>query len=232
MIEWIQLAIVIVILLLVIPKNRKKPSKAMGGEIILDSCVIIDGRIADLVESGFIRDTLIIPTFIIRELQVLADAKDRQKRERARFGLEVVRRLQDKNNGNVRVYECEPNQSAVDDKLIALAKEREATILTTDFNLAQVAEIEGVATLNINTLAQIIRPAALPGEVRKVKIIQKGNGQKQGVGYLPDGTMVVVENANKLLGKTIEVEITQNHQTVSGKMLFAQAKKSNSHNTR
>jgi uncharacterized protein YacL len=188
----------------------------------LDSCALIDGRIVELVNAGFIHGELIVPRFILKELQLLADGNDSQKRERARFGLDIANTLQENKNCAVAINTVEfPNIKATDDKLVLLAKKLSADLYTTDYNLNKVATVEGVKVLNINELALTMRPLILPGEKRKVKIIQKGSGRNQGVGYLEDGTMVVVENAYKLIGKTMEVEVIRYHQTESGKMLFA-----------
>ncbi len=203
----------------------KIPGKHAERKLILDSCALIDGRIVELVRTGFVLQTLIIPQFIIHELQLLADGNDSQKRARARFGLDMVRELQDSRLCTVIIDEQNyPSILPTDDKLVALAQQREAELYTTDFNLNKVAEIQGVRVLNINDLAQSLRPVALPGERKTVKIMQKGSNSKQGVGYLDDGTMVVVENGASQLGRTVDVEISRMHQTIAGKMLFAETK--------
>lgn len=195
------------------PKSRK---------LILDTCALIDGRIIELGRSGFVPDELIVPEFIIHELQLLADGGDAHKRERARYGLDVVKELQDSRFCTV-IINRDPvaDKRATDDKLVALAKKLGAHLYTTDYNLNKVAEIEGVKVLNVNELAQYLRPVALPGEKKQVKILERGQNRNQGVGYLEDGTMIVVENAGKLVGKVVEAEVTRMHQTVAGKMLFA-----------
>lgn len=191
--------------------------------MILDTCALIDGRITELSHSGFVPDELVVPEFIVHELQMLADGSDAHKRERARFGLDVVQELQDSRNCTVIIdHTLIPERQATDDKLVALAKRLDAPLYTTDYNLGKVAEIEGVKVLNVNELAQHLRPTALPGEQKTVKIIQKGSNASQGVGYLDDGTMVVVEGAAKFTGKTVSAEITRTHQTVAGKMLFGE----------
>lgn len=194
-------------------------------KLVLDTCALIDGRIVELVRTGFVLQTLVIPKFIIHELQMLADGNDTQKRARARFGLDMVKELQDSRLCTVIIDEQDyPSILPTDDKLVALAKARGAELYTTDFNLNKVAEIQGVRVLNVNDLAQSLRPVVLPGERRQVKIMQKGSNAKQGVGYLDDGTMVVVENAASSMGKVLDVEISRMHQTVAGKMLFAEPK--------
>jgi len=196
-------------------------------KIILDSCALIDGRITEIVKTGFVVDELVIPQFILNELQLLADGNDSHKRERARFGLDIAHELQDtafhaKVTIDHTVFE---NVPATDDKLIQLAKKTEAYLYTTDFNLSKVAAIEGVGVLNVNELAQGLRPVALPGETLKIKIIQKGSNPSQGVGYLDDGTMIVVEGGARHAGKAaVDVTVTRMHQTVAGKMVFGHIK--------
>ena len=201
-----------------LPRKTKK--------LILDSCALIDGRIVELVNAGFIHGELIIPRFVLKELQLLADGNDSQKRERARFGLDIANTLQSNSSCKVTISKHDfPGTKATDDKLVLLSKKLSADLYTTDYNLNKVATVEGVKVLNINELALTMRPLVLPGEKKQVKIIQKGSGRGQGVGYLEDGTMVVVENAIKLIGKTVEVEIARYHQSESGKMIFASLKK-------
>jgi uncharacterized protein YacL len=221
-IDIIQTILLIGIIGLLIYQKSEKKSPRSRKKIILDSCALIDGRITELVNAGFIHGELIVPRFILKELQLLADGNDSQKRERARFGLDVVKQLQDNKNCSVVVSPQDfANVKATDDKLVMLAKRISADLYTTDYNLNKVATVEGVKVLNINELALSMRPQILPGERKVVKIVQKGSGRGQGVGYLDDGTMVVVENAIKQIGKTVEVEVARYHQTESGKMLFA-----------
>jgi len=191
-------------------------------QIILDSCALIDGRIVELVRTGFVADELVVPKFILRELQMLADGNDSHKRERARFGLEVAAELQEYSWISVSISEQNfPELKATDDKLVALAKKTGGVLCTTDFNLNKVASVEEVKVLNINELVQGLRPVALPGERMAVKIVQKGSNHDQGVGYLEDGTMIVVDGAAKQVGSIIEVVTDRMHQTVAGKMVFA-----------
>lgn len=198
-------------------KDKKKTRK-----LIIDSNGLIDGRIIDLVQAGFTPSEIVIPQFILKELQLLADGQDSQKRERARYGLDVAKQLRNVNTAEVKIHrEQFPNIKTVDDKLVILARKIGADLYTADYNLNKVATIEGVRVLNINELAQAMRPVALPGEVKRIKIIQKGSGKGQGVGYLEDGTMVVVDNAARKIGATVDVEVNRYHQTESGKMLFA-----------
>ena len=181
--------------------------KGRQRSIILDSCALIDGRVVELVKNGFIADDLIIPQFILNELQLLADGNDGHKRERARFGLDIAHELQDTAfNARVTIDRTPfENVPTTDDKLIHLAKKLEAYLYTTDYNLSKVAAIEGVGVLNVNELSQAIRPIALPGETLKIKIVQKGSNPNQGVGYLDDGTMIVVEGAARYTGKVVDV---------------------------
>lgn len=188
---------------------------------LLDSCALIDGRIVELAKAGFVPSRLVVPEFILAELQLLADGNDSHKRERARYGLEVIQLLQQEKSTNVDISRIRVYAKTTDDKLVKLAKHIGADLYTTDYNLNQVASIEGVRVLNVNELAHALRPVALPDEILEVKIIQSGSNRDQGVGYLEDGTMVVVDNAIKDIGKKVQVKINRTHQTVAGKMLFA-----------
>lgn len=193
--------------------------------VVLDSCALIDGRIIEIVNSGFIADELIIPQFILNELQLLADGGDSHKRERARYGLDIAHQLQDASPVPVTIDRTVfPEANAIDDKLVLLAKKTRARLYTTDFNLGKVAAVEGVKVLNINELVQSLRPISLPGETLTIKIIQKGSNQGQGVGYLDDGTMIVVDGAARHIGRSVPVTVTRMHQTVAGKMVFGQVR--------
>lgn len=188
---------------------------------LLDTSVIIDGRIADVAETGFLEGTLVIPQFILRELQQIADSADASKRNRGRRGLDILQKLQAKSNLNVQISEVDsPEIREVDQKLIEMAKQIGAKIVTNDFNLNKVAQLRGVEVLNINELANALKPVVLPGETMKVFILKEGKEQNQGVAYLDDGTMVVVDNARKMIGKTIEASVTSVLQTTAGKMIF------------
>jgi uncharacterized protein YacL len=215
--------LVIIIVILVLRQKPKVAKKSLSRKLILDSCAVIDGRIIELASSGFIPDTLIVPQFIINELQMLADGSDSHKRERARFGLDVIKELQGSRNCEVLIDESYISEKRpTDDKLVDLSKKLDCPLYTTDYNLGKVADIAGVKVLNVNELAQQLRPSALPGEVHEVKILQKGSNQNQGVGYLDDGTMVVVDGAARLIGKVVKVEVSRTFQTVAGKMIFGQ----------
>jgi uncharacterized protein YacL len=198
-------------------RGRTVSSKA----VILDSCALIDGRIVELARAGFVPETIIIPRFILLELQYLADGPDSHKRERARFGLDIARELGDIHYVTRVIDQTDPGVETVDQKLVALAQSRKAKLYTTDYNLLKVAEVEGVRVLNVNELAQNIRPIFLPGEPMKLKIVQKGSNSGQGVGFASDGTMVVVDGALKSMGKEVDVVVDRMLNTPAGKMIFA-----------
>jgi uncharacterized protein YacL len=188
---------------------------------ILDTSVIIDGRIADLVETGFLDGTLVIPQFVLRELQLVADSADSLKRNRGRRGLDVLQRVQKMTQLHIQILEDDfPNVPEVDMKLIELAKVYNCKIVTNDFNLNKVAQLHGVEVLNINELANALKPVVLPGETMRVFILKEGKEYNQGVAYLDDGTMVVVDNAKKMISRTIDISVTSVLQTTAGKMIF------------
>jgi uncharacterized protein YacL len=189
---------------------------------ILDTSVIIDGRIADVAETGFLTGTLIIPQFILRELQQVADSPDSSKRQRGRRGLDMLNRLQNNNSLDIQIVETDfPAVREVDLKLIELGKQLgDAVIVTNDFNLNKVAQLRGVNVLNINELANALKPVVLPGEAMRVFILKEGKEYNQGVAYLDDGTMVVVDNARRLIGKNADIAVTSVLQTTAGKMIF------------
>ncbi len=192
---------------------------------ILDTSTIIDGRIADICETGFIEGTFVIPQFVLYEIQHIADHSDTVKRTRGRRGLDVLHRLQKQTFVKVKIVDYDfPKLKDVDTKLIALAKKLTGKILTNDYNLNKVAELQGIEVLNMNQLAASLRPAMLPGEQMNVKVLKEGKEHGQGIGYLDDGTMVVVDDAKRLLGKSIDVVVTSVLQTTSGRMIFAKLK--------
>ncbi len=189
---------------------------------LLDTSVIIDGRIADVAETGFLDGVIVIPQFVLRELQLVADSSDSLKRNRGRRGLEVLQRIQ-KISGSFQVIIVEddfPHIREVDLKLIELGKQYEARIVTNDFNLNKVAQVRGVSVLNINELANSLKPVVLPGETMRVFILKEGKEYNQGVAYLDDGTMVVVDNARRMISKNVDVLVTSVLQTTVGKMIF------------
>ena len=188
---------------------------------VLDTSVIIDGRIADVAETGFLGGTLIIPQFILTELQQVADSPDSSKRQRGRRGLDMLQRLRNNSKIDIQIIETDfPQVREVDLKLIELGKQLNAVIVTNDFNLNKVSQLRGVNVLNINELANALKPVVLPGEAMRVFILKEGKEYNQGVAYLDDGTMVVVDNARKLIGKTADVAVTSVLQTTAGKMIF------------
>lgn len=188
---------------------------------ILDTSVIIDGRVADVCETGFIDGILLIPQFVLRELQQVADSGDSLKRNRGRRGLDILQRVQKMAGIEVQILEKDfPQIREVDLKLIELAKDMDAKIVTNDFNLNKIAQLQDVPVLNINELANSLKPVVLPGEIMKVFILKEGKEYNQGVAYLDDGTMVVVDNARKMIGKTIDTSVTSVLQTTAGKMIF------------
>jgi uncharacterized protein YacL len=188
---------------------------------VLDTSVIIDGRIADICKTGFLEGTLVVPHFVLRELQQIADSADSIKRNRGRRGLEILEKVKGAAGITVQIVEKDyPDVKEVDLKLIELAKELGAKIVTNDFNLNKVSQLRGVDVLNINELANSLKPVVLPGETMRVFILKEGKENNQGVAYLDDGTMVVVDNARKMIGKTIATQVTSVLQTTAGKMIF------------
>lgn len=192
---------------------------------ILDTSVIIDGRIADVCESGFLEGIFVIPQFILQELQHIADSPDPVKRARGRRGLDILHKIQKMSNITVKIVEEDfPKIKEVDSKLVALAKLLNAKVITNDFNLNKVAELQGISVLNINELANALKPVVLPGESINVFILKEGKEYNQGVAYLDDGTMVVIENARRLIGKNADVTVTSVLQTTAGRMIFSKLK--------
>ena len=188
---------------------------------VLDTSVIIDGRIADVAETGFLGGTLIIPNFILTELQQVADSPDSSKRQRGRRGLDMLQRLRNNSKLDIQIVETDfPAVKEVDLKLIELGKQLDSVIVTNDFNLNKVSQLRGVSVLNINELANALKPVVLPGEAMRVFILKEGKEYNQGVAYLDDGTMVVVDNARRLIGKTTDIAVTSVLQTTAGKMIF------------
>lgn len=196
-----------------------------NGQVIVDTSAIIDGRIADISQAGFIPGSLIIPRFVLDELQHIADSYDAMRRNRGRRGLEMLTKLQKESNILVEISEMDVKDvKDVDSKLVKLAKIFGCAIVTNDFNLNRVAELQGVQVLNVNELANAVRPVFLPGEEMEVRIIQEGKEVGQGVGFLDDGTMIVVEGGRRYINSRIEVVVTRVLQTAAGRMIFAHAK--------
>ncbi len=191
---------------------------------VIDTSAIIDGRLVDVLKTRFLSGQLVVPTFVLDELQRVADSNDPLKRARGRRGLELVEELKASANGGFLVHEGDyPDLDGVDAKLVRLANELGAAVITTDFNLNKVAQIQGVDVLNMNDLANALKPAVLPGEALTVKIIREGREYDQGIGYLEDGTMIVVEGGKGLVGRQVSVEVTSVLQSSSGKMIFTKA---------
>ncbi len=192
---------------------------------ILDTSVIIDGRIADVCDAGFIEGTLVVPRFVLEELQYIADSSDSIKRSRGRRGLDVLNRMQKSTGTDIDILDQDfPKIKGVDAKLIALAKRMDGKIITNDFNLNKVAELQGIKILNINQLANAVKPVVLPGEQMTVKIIKEGKEPGQGVAYLDDGTMIIVDNAQRYQGANVVVSVTSVLQTTAGRMIFSELK--------
>lgn len=193
---------------------------------VLDTSAIIDGRIADVCETGFLEYTFVVPSFVLKELQHIADSKDPLVRNRGRRGFEVLKRLKENKFVRVRIDETDfPEIKEVDEKLIQLAKKLRAKIITTDYNLNQVAKLQGIEVLNINELAKALRPVVLPGEHLEVFLIKRGKEPSQGVGYMEDGTMVVVENGKDFIGKRVKILVTSLLQTPTGRIIFGRPEK-------
>jgi uncharacterized protein YacL len=210
--EWLEPSRLISLFRAAGPQRRYK---------VLDTSVIIDGRIADICETGFIDGALVIPQFVLKELQLVADSADALKRNRGRRGLDILQKIQKMAGVEVVISDVDfPEVREVDLKLIELARTLQGKIVTNDFNLNKVAQLRGVEVLNINQLANSLKPVVLPGEIMKVFILKEGKEYNQGVAYLDDGTMVVVDNARKMISKTIDVVVTSVLQTTAGKMIF------------
>ena len=204
------------------PTTEPAPAAASLPWVLVDTSAIIDGRIADIAAAGFAPGQLVVPRFVLAELQNIADSEDAMRRSRGRRGLEVLGRLRELPGVGVQVIDDDVSgMKEVDAKLVVLAQRFGCKVLTTDYNLNQVAGIQGVRVLNVNELSNAIRPVVLPGEPMQVRIVQPGKERNQGVGYLTDGTMIVVENGDKLIGRDVVVEVTRVFQTVAGKMIFA-----------
>ncbi|MDO9515397.1 MAG: TRAM domain-containing protein [Syntrophales bacterium] len=202
---------------------RSTPSKDEKQDYrILDTSVIIDGRMSDISDTGFIEGTLIVPRFVLDELQLIADSSDHMKRSRGRRGLDILNRMQKSDGIKIEIVDIDfPKIKGVDSKLVALAKEQGGKIVTNDYNLNKVAELQGIKILNINDLANALKPLVLPGEGMTVRVIKEGKEAGQGLAYLDDGTMVVVDNGTRYMGKSVEVVVTSVLQTSAGRMIFS-----------
>jgi uncharacterized protein YacL len=208
--------------------KEETPGEKMP-EVVLDTSVLIDGRIEEIARSGFILGKILIPQFVLNELQAVADSEDPLKRAKGRKGLEALEHIQHDQEILTEIIDEITNQrGAVDQKLIKVAKAHNAKILTVDYNLNKIAKIQSINVLNINELSEAIKPVLIPGENIIVKVIQEGKETGQGVGYLPDGTMIVVEGGDKFLGREVDTEVVRIFQTVAGKMIFVQPRKKSS----
>ena len=206
-------------------KHNSTKTKSNGQSKVLDTSTLIDGRIANIVDCGFIEGSLVIPAFVLKELQNIADSHDHLRRQKGRRGLNVLKRLQEQSNIKVEIDNTSFDEiGTVDEKLLALSMKLNAAIITTDFNLMKVAEIQSIKVLNLNNLAIALRQTILPGEDLVITIAKEGKDPSQGVGYLDDGTMVVVENGKKRIGETVKVEATSLLQTESGRIIFTKVK--------
>ena len=202
-------------------------SKAVKGQDlkILDTSAIIDGRIADVCDAKFLDGIFIVPRFILKELQTVADSGDSMKRSRGRRGLEILNRLQENKNIQLRIYEKDyPETAEADIKIVKLATELKAKVITTDFNLNKIAALSGVVVLNVNELSNAVKPMVIPGEMMQVMVVKEGKEHSQGIAYLEDGTMVVVEEGRKKIGEKLEVVVTSVLQTTAGRMIFTRLK--------
>ena len=205
-------------------RNIAFSSKRRGGATmkVVDTSALIDGRIADICETKFLEGTLVIPSFVLKELQEISDSPDSSKRNRGRRGLDILKRLQEIKQASVKIFEKDYAKiEEVDAKIVKLAEELDARILTADFNLNKIAAVQGIAVLNVNELSNAIKPPVLPGEAMKVFVLKEGKEPKQGVAYLDDGTMVVVEGGRKHIGRKVDVMVNGILQTAAGRMIFA-----------
>lgn len=207
------------------PAPRSEHSAQIANYKILDTSVIIDGRVADLCETGFLEGTFLVPQFILHELQHIADSSDSLKRARGRRGLDILNKIQKMVDIDVRIIDDDfPQVKEVDSKLVVLAKQVGGKVITNDLNLNKVAELQGVRVLNINELCNALRPVVLPGETIRVFVLKEGKEAGQGVAYLDDGTMIVVDNAKRCIGRNVDVIVTSVLQTTAGRMIFTRLK--------
>jgi len=210
---------------LIIPYIRFAPQNKPDNLLLLDTSVIIDGRIADLIEANFVEGMIVVPRFVLNELQQIADSSDAIKRGRGRRGLEVLNRIQRNTRNEVKIHDGDfPDEKEVDAKLVRLARNLGAKLYTNDYNLGQVAELQKVNYVNLHDIAKSLRVVLLPGEILSLRIVREGKDKGQGIGYLPDGTMVVVNNAQAALGQQVETQVTSVLQTGAGVMVFADLK--------
>ncbi len=214
---------------LIIPYVRFQPQNKPDTLLLLDTSALIDGRIADLIEHKFIEGLILVPRFVLRELQQISDSADTIKRARGRRGFEILNRLQHNTKIEVRIHDGDfPEEKEVDAKLVRLARNVKARLITNDFNLAQVAEAQSVYCVNLHELGRLMKATLLPGEILDLKIVREGRDKGQGIGYLPDGTMVIVNNAHQHVGQTVPAHVQSTLQTGAGVIVFAEARLENS----
>lgn len=212
---------------LIIPFVRFSAQNKPENRVLLDTSVIVDGRIADLIERNFVEGIIVVPNFVLKELQQIADSEDPIKRSRGRRGLEMLSRLRQNSRNEVRIHDGDlPDEKGVDAKLVRLAKAMEARLYTTDYNLGKIAELQSVRYVNLNELSQVLKPVILPGEVFTLRLVREGKDKGQAVGYLPDGTMVVVNQAQPSIGSQVRVQVLSLLQTGAGVIVFAELKSS------
>jgi len=210
---------------LIIPYVRFAPQNKPDNLLLLDTSVIIDGRIADLIETHFLEGLIVVPRFVLKEIQQIADSADAIKRARGRRGLEMLNRLQRNTNTEVRIHDGDfPEEKEVDTKLVRLARNLNARLFTNDYNLAKIAELQKVSYVNLHEVAKCLKVILLPGETLQIKLVREGKDKGQGIGYLPDGTMVVVNNGQSQVGQQVEVQVQSLLQTGAGVIVFAEVK--------
>jgi uncharacterized protein YacL len=209
---------------LIIPYVRFTRQNERDNLLLLDTSIIIDGRIADLIETGFIEGLVLVPRFVLLELQQISDSADAIKRARGRRGFEILNRLQHNSKIQVRIHDGDfPEEKGVDAKLVRLARNLNAKLYTNDFNLTKVAELQKVSCVNLNELGRLMKTVLLPGEIIPIKIVREGRDKGQGIGYLPDGTMVIINNGQPHIGQQIDAEVQSTLQTGAGVIIFAEA---------
>ena len=210
---------------LIIPYVRFAPQNKPDNLLLFDTSVIIDGRIADLIEANFVEGLIVLPRFVLKELQQIADSSDAVKRARGRRGLEVLNRIQRNTRNEVKIHDGDfPEEKEVDAKLVRLARNLQAKLYTNDYNLGKIAELQKVNYVNLHDLAKSLRTVLLPGELLSLRVVREGKDKGQGIGYLPDGTMVVINNAQNAIGQQIEVQVQSQLQTGAGVIIFAEFK--------
>jgi uncharacterized protein YacL len=210
---------------LIIPYIRFAPQNKPDNLLLLDTSVIVDGRIADLIEANFVEGLIVVPRFVLKELQQIADSSDAVKRARGRRGLEVLNRIQRNTRNEVKIHDGDfPDETEVDAKLVRLARNLRAKLYTNDYNLGKIAELQRVNYVNMHDLARSMRATVLPGEMLSLRIVREGKDKGQGVGYLPDGTMVVVNNGQNAIGQQVEAQVQSQLQTGAGVIIFADLK--------